>query len=110
MSRGRPPLDLTGQRFGRLVVFARAPTLRYSRWHCRCDCGTELVVSLQLLRMGKRGTRSCGCLHREQASENMQRLHAAQRLPQYRREQRPAPCALAQAWTLADPSMRRFVR
>lgn len=70
MTPGRPTLQLVGQRFGRLLVVAQAPTLRYSRWRCRCDCGAEVVVSAQLLRMGAAGTRSCGCLKRETLRKN----------------------------------------
>lgn len=73
-------IDLTGQRFGRLVVIARAATLRYSQWVCACDCGATVTVSLQLLRMGSKGTRSCGCLRTEQRRENLARLRAEGRL------------------------------
>lgn len=66
----RPTLNLVGQRFGRLVVQSQAPTLRYSRWNCLCDCGAACVVSTQMLRMGERGTRSCGCLKREANRRN----------------------------------------
>lgn len=63
--------DMTGQRFGRLVVTGRAPNSdkpgdRVPRWHCRCDCGTDRVVRATLLRNG--ATRSCGCLMRERAA------------------------------------------
>lgn len=54
--------DITGQRFGRLVVmrFSRmAPG--GSRWVCCCDCnGNEIVVRVSHLTSGK--TKSCGCL------------------------------------------------
>lgn len=97
--RGQPPHDLLGQRFGRLLVVGLAPTVRYSRWRCRCDCGGTIVVPLNLLRMGERGgTRSCGCLRREQAAANLRRMHAEQRLPQYRSERQPVPCALQEVW------------
>lgn len=76
----RPTLRLVGQRYGRLLVLSQAPTLRYSRWRCRCDCGTEVVVSAQLLRMpAHSGTRSCGCLRREQRAAALRRMHAARR-------------------------------
>lgn len=65
---------MIGQRFGRLIVIAQAPTLRYTRWVCACDCGERIVVSRQLLSMGAKGTRSCGCLRREQQSANMRRI------------------------------------
>lgn len=59
-------IDITGQRFGRLVVIERV--LRHSAngnacWCCRCDCGNEVVVDVQRLRTGV--TRSCGCLRQE---------------------------------------------
>ena len=67
-------VDLTGQRFGRLVVLERAPShVTYTMqpyggstyecktmWHVRCDCGREKDVEAQSLRRG--ATRSCGCL------------------------------------------------
>jgi hypothetical protein len=59
---GRKPLDLTGQRFGRLLVGERAPDRHgHSRkaWRCLCDCGAEAVVTTTALRSGN--TRSCGC-------------------------------------------------
>lgn len=43
-----PPLDLTGRRFGALVVLSRGPHVKWgslqSSWRCRCDCGTEIEV------------------------------------------------------------------
>ncbi len=71
--------DLTGHRFGRLVVLSRAPTLRYSRWRCLCDCGNAVIVSRQLLSMGARGTRSCGCLRTEQRRAALLRMWAVRR-------------------------------
>ena len=73
-------MNLIGQRFGRLVVLSQAATMRYSMWRCRCDCGNEATVSRQMLMMGERGTRSCGCLRREQQRANLLRLHAEGRL------------------------------
>lgn len=57
-------IDITGQRFGRLVVVERAAN-RGKRlyWHCRCDCGNEKEVRGSDLRNGH--TQSCGCLHKE---------------------------------------------
>lgn len=46
-------IDLTGRRFGALVVVERAGRLKYGSlqpaWRCRCDCGNELVVPRQRL-------------------------------------------------------------
>lgn len=56
-------MDLTGQRFGKLIVLSRAASSRHgaTRWHCRCECGNDKIVLAILLRNG--ATRSCGCLN-----------------------------------------------
>ena len=53
-------VNLTGQRFGRLVAIEPARS-HNGRWlcRCRCDCGNETTVSVPNLRTC---TRSCGCL------------------------------------------------
>ena len=57
-------IDLTGQRFGRLVVIERAENKGEKvRWLCQCDCGNTVLVATNGLRNG--GTKSCGCLHKE---------------------------------------------
>ncbi|MTV82564.1 AP2 domain-containing protein [Lactobacillus sp. CRM56-3] len=59
-------IDLTGKRFGRLVVIKKAPSSAKNgnaRWLCRCDCGNQIIVDSQSLR--RKSTRSCGCLRRE---------------------------------------------
>jgi len=57
-------IDLSGERFGRLIVIRKHSTInRQPWWYCRCDCGVEKVIKGDALRSGK--TRSCGCLHRE---------------------------------------------
>lgn len=57
-------LDLTGQRFGRLIVVESMKT----RWKCLCDCGNETFVDGGHLKSGH--TQSCGCLSREISSKN----------------------------------------
>ena len=54
-------IDITGQRFGRLLVLERVglSKSRSARWLCRCDCGTEKEVDGPNLRRGL--TTSCGC-------------------------------------------------
>ena len=63
-------IDLTGERFGRLVVIQRAPNKRpkRTRWQCRCDCGAYTTVDGSALRTAN--TRSCGCLHDELARQH----------------------------------------
>lgn len=59
-------VDLTGQRFGRLVVVERAPNRGTATvWRCRCDCGSSHEVRGTSLRSAARPTRSCGCMERE---------------------------------------------
>jgi len=72
-------VDLTGQRFGRLVA-VRYPGAG-QQWLCRCDCGTERYVRTQNLVEGK--TRSCGCLHRDATSQRSVK-HGAARTPLYK--------------------------
>ena len=69
-------VDLTGQRFGRLIVIERADDYispsgyKYVMWHCRCNCGNEIDVKTSSLNNGN--TKSCGCLARETNSKNHQ--------------------------------------
>lgn len=58
-------LDLTGQRFGRLVAVSVRRRPPYRVWLCVCDCGGSAEVPTGDLRYGS--VRSCGCLVREQA-------------------------------------------
>ena len=59
-------IDLTGQRFGKLVVVKRAENhvspngFQKVQWLCQCDCGNMTIVSGGNLRNGT--TKSCGCL------------------------------------------------
>lgn len=62
--------DLTGQRFGRLVVREQGPPKMYGKsmnkrttWICDCDCGGEVTVLATSLKNGM--TKSCGCLFKE---------------------------------------------
>lgn len=60
--------DLTGQRFGRLVVVRYAGTKQSGNqqkimWLCKCDCGNEKEVLAASLKSGH--TVSCGCYHKE---------------------------------------------
>ncbi len=61
-------LDLTGQRFGRLVAIERSTNSKSgkARWRCECDCGNNIVVFSTSLVRGL--THSCGCLNSEVAS------------------------------------------
>jgi hypothetical protein len=69
-----PVLNLTGRRFGRLVVLERAADdyvapsgKRFPCWHVLCDCGTQTTIRGSQMRSGR--TRSCGCLRTEAFQE-----------------------------------------
>lgn len=58
--------DLTGQKFGRLMVLGPGePKItpkgyKIPTWHCRCDCGNEKDIRDYSLKSGN--IKSCGCL------------------------------------------------
>lgn len=62
-------IDITGQRFGRLVVLEKMPPRKGggSDWLCVCDCGKQHVAIGSNLRKGD--TTSCGCAALEWASK-----------------------------------------
>lgn len=68
-SKRGPKRDLTGQRFGRVLVqkFVGPIYGRHPGWQCICDCGHVWVTDGYALLKGS--TRSCGCLQREVASK-----------------------------------------
>lgn len=58
--------ELTGKRFGRLVVEGYDHTAgKTAVWKCRCDCGNTAYVRTYNLTNGN--TQSCGCYHRDQS-------------------------------------------
>ena len=61
----RAPLNLSGQRFGRLVVVecVGSDKCGNSLWKCVCDCGNIVIGNSQRLKIGK--TKSCGCYNRD---------------------------------------------
>ena len=64
-------LELTGQRFGRLVVTAKGDRLGRSGeiyWTCLCDCGESRDIRASTLRSGR--AQSCGCLQRERVTQH----------------------------------------
>ena len=62
-------IDLTGKRFGKLVVSSYAYSMKEDYgltravWNCTCDCGNTIEVKAGLLRNGH--VKSCGCLKHE---------------------------------------------
>jgi hypothetical protein len=64
---GPPIVDVTGQRFGRLLALERVERKSQregrSYWLCLCDCGNEIITRSSCLRRGE--SQSCGCLMSE---------------------------------------------
>jgi hypothetical protein len=61
--------DLTGLRYGRLLVIRQMPrNSKFIRWECLCDCGnyTYPITS----QLNSNNCRSCGCLQKDKAKEH----------------------------------------
>lgn len=68
--------DLTGERFGRLVVDSYDPSSQ--SWKCRCDCGNEVLVPSGNLRSTAK--QSCGCIKEGWATSKRDRRAAEYRI------------------------------
>lgn len=55
--------DLTGKRFGKLLVLGLYCTNRNTKWNCLCDCGNSHIVRSSHLLSGN--IKSCGCFKSE---------------------------------------------
>jgi hypothetical protein len=75
--------DLTGMRFGLRTVVAFAGRASDQRdkpslWLCRCDCGTEEIVTGLALQKCAARNGGCGCVQRARATDaNLMHGHAA---------------------------------
>ncbi len=73
-------IDLTGQRFGLLVVQERGPNSATGgiRWHCLCDCGNTRLIQPSNLR----NQISCGCEYTQRRGAS-RRTHGKSTTPEY---------------------------
>lgn len=73
--------DLTGKRAGILTPLKCIGKIkRRSVWRCRCDCGAIAIVRGSYLARairGDGGTKSCGCLRKNNAIEQAEGARAA---------------------------------
>ncbi len=76
-------LELTGQRFAKLIVvsFSRMDERQQSKWNCLCDCGNICEVAGTNLRRGT--THSCGCFVGDRNRE-IRTTHGRKRTAEYR--------------------------
>lgn len=63
-------VDLTNQRFGRLVILGPTEKRLNNKimWKCRCDCGKIHYVRAGDVKSGR--TKSCGCLNQENRTKH----------------------------------------
>ena len=63
--------DLTGKRFGRLIVLDKNEEVSKQKgrtyWNCKCDCGNIKPIMAKHLKAN--AIQSCGCLQKERTSE-----------------------------------------
>lgn len=67
-------IDLTGQRFGRLVAIKRVPKPNHLKgnstwWLCQCDCGNTKEFRAGSITNGE--TKSCGCINKKSIGESV---------------------------------------
>lgn len=69
--------NIVNKKFGRLVTLGYAGD---KSWFCECKCGNIVKVTATMLKTSR--TRSCGCLHNEQASKRRFK-HGLSHTPEY---------------------------
>lgn len=69
-------IDLTGQRFGRLVVLKENGRSERGHvlWLCQCDCGNQCTALGYKLRIGE--IQSCGCYRRESTGNKFRKYQS----------------------------------
>jgi len=100
------PIDMTGKRYGKLVVirregfFHKKDGSKRATWICRCDCGNEKVLLGVDLRNSTHGTKSCGCLVRKEkgASAFRKLVHRLKKQAQERNY----------AWNLSNENVKEI--
>jgi hypothetical protein len=77
------PIDILGNKYGRLTVLARDGINHVGKalWLCQCDCGNKKIVVGYDLRSGH--TKSCGCLNKEHFG-NLNKKHGKSWTPEWK--------------------------
>lgn len=77
-------IDISGQKFGRLIVIERSyiDNDNFIRWKCLCDCGNTYYARSYPLRTGS--IKSCGCLEIENLKIINSGTHKLSKLPIYK--------------------------
>ena len=72
-------IDLTGQRFGHLIVIERAEDyispsgIPTPKWRCKCDCGNYKAIREDSLKSGL--SQSCGCRNYKQNTGKAHKIY-----------------------------------
>jgi len=76
--------DITGQKFGRLLVVSRAGISkdRNVKWNCICNCGKTAIARGKDLRSGH--TESCGCIAKQHTIGDRTRTHGKSKTKIYK--------------------------
>ena len=79
-------IDLTGQRFGKLVVQSVSDNTYHGGllWFCLCDCGRVAEMRSDRLRQG--AANSCGCMSRNNRSSAQRRRYSSEEALARRKE------------------------
>lgn len=81
LTKQRNTIDLTGQRFGKLLVIEKTEQRSDGSvmWKCQCDCGAIKIINGSSLRQGL--TRSCGCGTISIGEENILKILDTHQIP-----------------------------
>jgi len=97
------PIDITGQRFERLVALECLGSNNHGKrmWRCLCDCGKEIITSLGSLKSGH--IVSCGCYGKERR-KRANTTHDMCKTPEFRAWQ----TAKGRCLNPSDKSFKRY--
>ncbi len=102
-------IDMTGARFGRLVVMCRTEDgpRNETLWICSCDCGNQnVVVRGASLRRASKPTRSCGCLIAESTTTRTRKAPGESGFTLYLAGAKRNAIIRALEWPLTDVAVR----
>lgn len=68
----KKPLNLLGQKFGKLTPIKQVYINDKAGWLCQCDCGNQTTVITNVLLSGR--TKSCGCITYSIGEKNIAEL------------------------------------
>lgn len=78
-------IEMSGKRFGMLLVLGYDGRNKWGRanWKCQCDCGNEAIVDGNHLRSGD--TQSCGCARFQKLKDGLRFQHGMSKTRIYKK-------------------------